>query len=668
MRELGLRQGKASDEEGSRLLNRFSVGRVILLVLIVTVGSFATSPSTAQGSPIVVGANIPIISDVPPDRQQVEPTIAVDPRNPSIIVAGAQDYRLLAAGGHRWHGYYRSSDGGSTWSQGLLPGFLGDSSPQGISSPLHRSNATSDPVLAFDRSGNVYYAGLIFNITATGISGITAFVAKYTDDGANYSNVTLIRGVRDADKPWIAVDNTNGPNDGNVYLAFDATIGNDFATVFTRSTDGGNTFSAPFFTPSDKTGELPGVAVDPAGNVYVSTDAFDNVTGKALNYTQVSKLTNGGTILGANVRAANPVTNLPSPLPGGSFRTFTIPQIAADSQGVYVVFDDFRTGNSDVLLTKSTNGGMTWTLPARVNDVTTGHQFFPTIATSGGIISVAWLDSRFNTGATLTALDLFYAQSTDGGVTFSSSVRLTSVSFNPELVKRTDAPNFNEPFIGDYIGISSSPTMAHAIWADNRNACDTMDPTYGCVDQDAFTVAITVTPPQPIHDVSVDGLAKTRDFAYNGVPANPVKVNVTAVNLGSTSETFTVTFKANLTIIGSQSVTLLAGTSIVISLGWHPEQTPRGAYTLAATATSVIGENNLANNVASDGTITVRFAGDMNGDCKVTILDIAIMAFAFDSTPTSHNWNPNADMDNNGIVNILDIAGAALNFDKSCSP
>ncbi len=389
--------------------------------------------------PVSVGSNVPIVGEVSPDRQQVEPTVAVDPRNSSIIVAGAQDYRLLDLGFHRWHGYYRSVDGGASWSQGLMPGFPTDNSPQGWGSPLHRSNATSDPVLAFDRLGNLYYTGLVFNVSSSGgISGETAFVAKFTNDGATYSGATLITGVANADKPWIAVDTTGGVNDGNVYVAFDASLGGFFATVFTRSVDGGRTFSPPFFTPADKTGELPGVTVDPAGTVYVSSDAFDNVTGNALNYIQVSRLTNGGTFLAGNVKAAVPAIYLPPNLPGGSFRSFTIPQVAADSNGVYLVFDDFRTGSADVMLTRSTNGGIVWTAPIRVNDVATGHQFFPTITSSGGIISVAWFDTRFNAGSTITSLDVYYSQSADGGFSFSPSVRVTSVSFNPELVKRTD--------------------------------------------------------------------------------------------------------------------------------------------------------------------------------------------------------------------------------------
>src|SRR3989441_5738394 len=91
-------------------------------------------------------------SNVSAERQQVEPTIAVDPHNPSVVVAGAQDYRLLSTAGHRWHGYYRSVDGGQTWSVMLLPGYPGANSPQGLASPLHAAYlAISNPVLTLDR-------------------------------------------------------------------------------------------------------------------------------------------------------------------------------------------------------------------------------------------------------------------------------------------------------------------------------------------------------------------------------------------------------------------------------------------------------------------------------------------------------------------------------------
>src|SRR3989475_12979084 len=161
-----------------------------------------------------------------------------------------------------------------------------------------------------------------------------------------------------------------------------------------------------------------------------------------------------------------------------------------EPDGIYPVLDDFRTGNSNVFLPRSVDGGITWSAPLMVNDVMTGQHFFPTIAASGGIISVAWYDSRLNVGPSMTALDVFYAQSLDAGGTFSPNLRVTSTSFNPNIVLRTDPPCTFCAFMGDYIQIAAPSAKAQPIWSDNRNACDTNIPPYGCVDQDAFTATI----------------------------------------------------------------------------------------------------------------------------------------------------------------------------------
>ncbi len=344
-----------------------------------------------------------------------------------------------------------------------------------------------------------------------------------------------------------------------------------FASLFVRSTDGGKTFSVPFYVPADQTGELAGVTVDSSGNVYVSTDAFDPVTGANLNYIQVSKITNGGTTLAQNVQVVNPASWITTGSSiGATFRAFTIPQIAADSYGVYLVFDDLRFGNSSVFLTRSTDGGTTWTSPVRVNDVTVGQHFFPTIAVSGGIIDVAWYDSRFNVGTTMTSLDVFFADSLDHGASFSSSVRVTSVSFNPGLVLRTDSPNPTEPFMGDYFQIAATPTTAHPLWADNRFACDTFDNNYGsCVDQDAVTATISLpdfsvsaTPSLQAVSQGTSGTAEisltsldlfqgsvtvSASSLPSGLPINPTS-KVLTLSSGST-ESFNLTFSPTLATV-----------------------------------------------------------------------------------------------------------------------
>src|SRR5437762_11762796 len=266
------------DRTRNRILENFTVLFILSLVIYLPASALpgATRYQPSLSSPVLVaaasssgtvGSNVPIVGEASPDRQQVETAISVDPRSQNILVAWAPDLRLKSLGEHRWNGYYRSADSGQTSTNSLMPGYPGDTSPQAMASPLHSSNATSDPVLAFDRLGNVYYAGLVFNVSAAGFLGngpignTVAFVAKYTNDGATYSSVKLITGPLFADKPWIAVDNTGGPFDGNVYLAFDANLTSitPFATVLTRSSDDGNSFYTQPYAPSYRPGGLPGI-------------------------------------------------------------------------------------------------------------------------------------------------------------------------------------------------------------------------------------------------------------------------------------------------------------------------------------------------------------------------------------------------------------------------
>ena len=88
--------------------------------------------------------------------------------------------------------------------------------------------------------------------------------------------------------------------------------------------------------------------------------------------------------------------------------------------------------------------------------------------------------------------------------------------------------------------------------------------------------------------------------------------------------------------------------SVIRSLAREP-----GNYTISAYAQPVPGENNTANNNCTGGWVTMSIVGDVNGDFKVNMKDIALVARAFGShcanydyqgEPVSSNWNPNADI------------------------
>ena len=79
-------------------------------------------------------------------RSQNEPAVAVDPNNTSVIAAGSNDYCAAIVNGDVWAGYYRSTDGGSSWQDSLVPGYPADTSAGGTASPAHGScSAAGDP-------------------------------------------------------------------------------------------------------------------------------------------------------------------------------------------------------------------------------------------------------------------------------------------------------------------------------------------------------------------------------------------------------------------------------------------------------------------------------------------------------------------------------------------
>src|SRR5262249_53408552 len=70
--------------------------------------------------------------------------------------------------GDAWAGFYRSTNGGTTWVDSLLPGYNGDSSAQGTSSPLAAmvaggAVAAGDPHMSWDGQGDLVYMGNNFN-------------------------------------------------------------------------------------------------------------------------------------------------------------------------------------------------------------------------------------------------------------------------------------------------------------------------------------------------------------------------------------------------------------------------------------------------------------------------------------------------------------------------
>lgn len=398
-----------------------SISSTLLLLAGLTV-SYAQLPATPY-------RNIPISNTGSPE----ETSIVVNPHNPRHMVAGAN----IA-----W--FYYSTNGGLTWWSGAL------SSPYTV---------WGDPCVVVDTNDCYYF----FHLT----SSLDRIVCqKLTAPGAAWSpgTYTGLNGTKDQDKAWAAVDRANN----NIYVTwtqFDqyaSTSPTNFSNIlFSRSTDGGMTWSVPVrinevagdCRDSDSTVEGAVPTVGPGGEIYV---AWAGPAGLVC-----TKSLDGGVTW--------PATNVfVSDIPGGwdffipgIYRCNGLPVTACDlgpgpHRGtVYINWSDQRNGatDTDIWLTKSTDGGLTWSTRKRVNDDPPGRQQFftwMTVDQSDGTIYVVFYDRRNYLD---TRTDVYLACSKDGGETFVNT-RISESPFTP----------LSTTFFGDYTGISAHNGVVRPIW------------------------------------------------------------------------------------------------------------------------------------------------------------------------------------------------------------
>jgi PKD repeat protein len=183
-----------------------------------------------------------------------------------------------------------------------------------------------------------------------------------------------------------------------------------------------------------------------------------------------------------------------------------------------------------------------------------------------------------------------------------------------------------------------------------------------------------------IRDVEIINVAAasawSNTWTYQGATVN---VTVTAKNDGETTESFYVTAYYNSNLLGNVSVTNLAsGDTIAKVFAWNTTTaTPNHNYTISGQASLIPFEFNTTNNVLTDGTLDVRFVGDVNGDGKVDMKDIREAAKAFGSygpnyaypgSPPSARWNKDYDITGSkylvpdNVIDMRDIRLIAVHF------
>ena len=398
--------------------------------------------------------------------RQNEPAVAVDPRNTSVLIGSSNDYCGVYAGstaanfmaiGPIWLGYYRSENGGASFTSSLVPGYPGDTSPYAALARI-RTASSGDPVIAWDSHGRVFMGsessddpagskktfGDVWVATFDNPNGANGATVN---DGKRFVGSVIVAKGSSApnllgkfhDKTAIEADRTGGACDGNVYFAWARFAGaaGDVSIYLARSTDHGATWSQPAkLTPSVAGVQDPDISVAGNGHVYVTYREFSSANGQpdAVGYV---KSTDCGKTFGPPKVAATFIPYEPEDrlLSGGSagdcgdfasacqsgftfFRSGTTPRSTADqyeaSEFVYIVYEASkpgsiqRTGNTfgtvgsgvgsqaGTYFVRLNGAAGTATQPLLIDDQQLGHQVFPDVSADGGILHVIWWDSRYD--------------------------------------------------------------------------------------------------------------------------------------------------------------------------------------------------------------------------------------------------------------------------------
>ena len=421
-------------------------GLTILLLLLITFPTLGQNQNVSNGN-VFDG----------------EPYLAINPNNDQHIVVA-------------WMGWINFSnqikikvktsfDGGLTWSV--------------VSELPHTVNgySSADPSIAFNTNGDVFVCYIDFTGTAPPVVG-GVYICKSVDGGLTFNPpMEVINTSYDGtkwpiDRPWLAIDNSSGPHQGNIYVtSMNLNRTNaPFNPYLSVSSDGGNTFITSYL---DATGWLAGSlnplpmcspTVSATGVFYGVYPSY--VLSQSL-YSQafLVKSTDGGlSFTHSTVLTANPPSNI-GDYPSAKKGPLLITNPANSSHLAYV-FLSAVNGDLDVFFTETFNAGVSWSSPLRINDDPVGNNrmqdlLWADFDTDGDLI-ISWRDRRNGT-------DISYQSQSEIWASFRNK---DALQFEPnfQITNQTVAyDTILESAGNDFMCIKLQNDILSAAWGDTRN-------------------------------------------------------------------------------------------------------------------------------------------------------------------------------------------------------
>jgi hypothetical protein len=552
-----------------------------------------------------------------------ECVISVDPTDGNKMTIVWRQFNDVTSN-FRQGGWGYTTDAGIMWT---FPGVL------------ENNVFRSDPVSNSDETGNFFYLSLQSNVQQ---SFFCDDLWRSTNGGQSWTLLSGERGGGGGDKEWFTIDKTNGPGHGFQYQSDDGINCSGGGVEFQRSTNGGVTWQAPINVPNSPIyGTLD---VDANGNLFVGGEGNSGffcerssnaqIGGQTPTFDRSTAVNLGGQLGGGGIN--------PAGLDGMLF-------LAIDRSGgptnnnIYMLASVVPPGRNttDVMFARSTDGGLTFSAPHRVNDDPVNpskwHWFGTFSVAPNGRLDAVWYDTR--NAANNTDSQLFYSWSTDGGVTWAPNVQVSN-TFNPF----EGYPNQSK--IGDYITIVSDNTGGNVAYAATFN----FNPARNQHEEDVYYVRVSPGAPQAQSAFSrkIHGGAGTFDVAL------PLTGNVGIECRTGPTYQMIINFATSVTV---ESAAVTSGTGMVSSFSGSGTS----QITVNLTGVTNIQRITVTLHNVNDGTNTGDvpvtmgvLVGDVNGNAAVNASDVSLTKSQVGQAVSGSNFRE--DVNVNGTISATDVA------------
>jgi hypothetical protein len=327
----------------------------------------------------------------------------------------------------------------------------------------HGTNV-GDPAVVYD----VLHAKWVATFLSTGCGG-QGIGAWNSTDGITWAPAGCAGNAVSGDRNSAWQDNTGGPFNGRSYVSYnDFGIG-DGALRTAFSTDGGTTWSAPVTITGSfiRDVQLTGL---PNGNLVLA--GMNENGGGAANRTNIFYLSSNGGATWATVTVNTYAAPGEVNCSGNSYFRVITPQIRHMGWGqpgaglgnvVHYAYTAHGTGadEGDIYYIRSTDGGITWSTPIKLNtDAGTRAQWMPSLAvTAGGAVFVKWYDRRDTTNNDYW---IYGRASLDNGLTWQADMAVSDAVIPQPIVQTANC------YMGDYDYWQADGTSVQGSWTDSR--------------------------------------------------------------------------------------------------------------------------------------------------------------------------------------------------------